>query len=128
MTEPTIGELVDALHDKREELRDIQSEEKRVRKEKDEIELQIAEECKRLGVDQVRGELATATFKITKVPTVRDWDKVYRYIKQHAAFYLLERRVSVTAWREEVEARKGRALPGVESFEKESVNLVTRKS
>lgn len=123
----TLGELVDDLHDKREELRDVQREEKRIRAEKEEIELKIAEACKEQGLDQVRGELATATFKTTKVPTVRDWDKVYRYVKQHSAFYLLERRMSVTAWREEVEARKGKALPGVEAFEKESVTLVTRK-
>lgn len=56
------------------------------------------------------------------MPAVKDWDALYAYIHKHKAYYLLERRVGVTAFREILET--GKALPGVESFTKIKVNLV----
>lgn len=56
------------------------------------------------------------------MPSVKDWDALYAYIHKHKAYYLLERRMGVTAFRELLEA--GKNVPGVESFTKIKVNLV----
>lgn len=56
------------------------------------------------------------------MPSVKDWDALYGYIHRHKAYYLLERRVGVTAFRELLEA--GKNVPGVETFTKIKVNLV----
>ena len=57
------------------------------------------------------------------VPTVKDWDAFYAWIKKNNAFFMLERRPSVTGYRDVLAS--GKAIPGVESFTKIKLNLVS---
>jgi len=68
-------------------------------------------------------EVATATLRKTVVAQVTDWDKFYRYVSRNKAFFLLQRRVADKAWRETLELRKGRDIPGTEPFTKVGLNL-----
>ena len=56
------------------------------------------------------------------VPTVRDWDALYAYVKKNNAFDLLQRRLSKEAVRERLDARK--QVPGVEMFNAKRVSCV----
>lgn len=57
-------------------------------------------------------------------PKVVDWDAFYRYIEEHQAFHMLERRPSRAAFRDLYEAHK--TVPGVEAVEYDEVR--TRRS
>ena len=57
------------------------------------------------------------------VPSVKDWDAFYAWIKRNNAFWMLERRPSVTGYRDTLAA--GKAIPGVESFTKIKLGLVS---
>lgn len=57
------------------------------------------------------------------VPTVKDWDAFYAWIKKNNAFWMLERRPSVTGYRDTLAA--GKAVPGVESFTKIKLGLIS---
>lgn len=57
------------------------------------------------------------------VPSVKDWDAFYAWIKKNNAFWMLERRPSVTGYRDTLAA--GKAIPGVESFTKIKLGLVS---
>lgn len=57
------------------------------------------------------------------VPTVKDWDAFYAWIKKNNAFWMLERRPSVTGYRDQLST--GKAIPGVESFTRIKLNLVS---
>jgi len=59
------------------------------------------------------------------VPTVKDWDAFYAWIKKNNAFYMLERRPSVTGYRDILAAKK--SIPGVESFNKTKIGLASAK-
>lgn len=119
----TLGENIDLLHAVRENIRHYEAEIKKLEEQKHAIEEAIQAQMKAAGLDQARGSLATASVSTKQVANVSDWDKFYTYIGRNKAFHLLQRRVSDTAWREEVESRKGKALPGVEAFTKTSLNL-----
>lgn len=62
----------------------------------------------------VAGKVCRVTVKTKTVPQVKDWDKVYKFIKENDAFDLLQRRLSDAAvserWDDDVE------IPGVEEF------------
>lgn len=58
------------------------------------------------------------------VPTVKDWDLFYAWIKRNNAFYMLERRPSVTGYRDVLST--GKAIPGVESFTRIKLSLVSK--
>jgi hypothetical protein len=75
------------------------------------------------GVLKITGHEATVSVSINTVASVKDWDKFYKYIRKNDAFHLLERRPASKAWREEVEIRRGKVVPGTEGFEKRTLNL-----
>lgn len=123
MSQKSLAEIADELSADREELRKLQDaidKKKRSYAEKMERALARMKEEKTL---RVTGERATMSVSLTTVPQVKDWDKFYRYIKKADAFHLLERRPAAKAWREEVENRRGKLVPGTEGFEKSTLNL-----
>lgn len=123
MAKISIGERVDRLQMHREEIRVIESQLKRLKGTRDEMEARILDELDKQGLSKATGNLATVSISTITVPAVQDWDKFYMYVRKNKAFHLLERRPAAKPWREEVEARKGRAIPGVSEFQKTSLNL-----
>lgn len=123
MTQRSLAVLADELSNDRDEIRRLQDtidKKKRAFKEKEE---RILARMKTENALRVTGEKATISISITTVPNIKDWDKFYRYVQKHKAFHLLERRPASKAWREEVENRRGKAVPGTEGFEKRTLNL-----
>ena len=56
------------------------------------------------------------------VPSVKDWDAFYAWVHKNKAYWMLERRPSVTGYRDVLGT--GKAIPGVESFTRVKVALV----
>lgn len=96
------------------------------KKEKlDELETQIIEAMKKEKLTEFGGTGGRLIYNRKAVPTVKDWNELYKYIKKNDAFFLLEKRTSVTAYREILDS--GQTLPGVETFFKESLTLSRKK-
>jgi hypothetical protein len=123
MSELTLAELSDALSDDRDAIRTIDEKLKTLKSAYREKEQKILERMKEEGALRVTGQKATISVSVNTVANVKDWDKFYRYIKKNDAFHLLERRPASKAWREEVENRRGKVVPGTEGFEKRTLNL-----
>lgn len=126
MNNKTIGQILDELYEVREQRRDLASQDKALRLQYEELEQLALDEMKRLGLEKASGEMSSASVSQNTVPSVVDWGKLMRYIARHKAFHLFEKRVSKSAWVEEVESRRGRDLPGVESFTKIGLNVRSR--
>lgn len=61
----------------------------------------------------VSGSLANVrTIPKTTLQAV-DWEKVYKYIKRHDAFEMLQKRLSDKAVQERMDAARGHKLPGI---------------
>jgi len=86
---------------------------------KDMLLLKMKEE----GVTVVNDGIVKAVIAESEVPQVKDWDALYKWVARHKAYHMFERRVSVTAWREEIEKRKGTEIPGVVPFNKLRLNI-----
>lgn len=63
------------------------------------------------GSEAVRTAAGMYSIRRDTVPKVEDWDKLYDYIRKGEAFEMLQRRISVTAWRERADL--GEEVPGV---------------
>jgi hypothetical protein len=119
----SLGEISDELHLDREKIRSVSKQLKELEKayaEKVEKALQRMQDD---GVQRVTGAHATMSLSVNTVPNIEDWDKFYRYVKKNDAFHLLERRPAAKAWREEVENRRGKLVPGTKGFEKVTLLL-----
>lgn len=62
----------------------------------------------------VRGKIAYVEINTKAIPAVKDWPKLYAYIKKNDAFELLQKRVTESAVEERWE--NGTDVPGVEKF------------
>lgn len=116
----TIGACIDTMYKLRAERHAIEKKAEDVKSKEAALESHILETFNKTDLDGARGKLATAGVSQSTVPTVKDWDKLYKYITKNGAFDLLQRRVSATAYRERLDAKE--AVPGVEPF------LVTKLS
>lgn len=108
---------------KRAEIRTAEAHVTALKADKTKLEETILIELDKEGLSKATGSRATVSISKIIVPTVENWDKLYAYIARNKAFHLLERRPASKPWREEVESRNGKAIPGVSEFEKTSLNL-----
>lgn len=71
----------------------------------------------------VGGESHRAALNIDVVPDVYDWGEFGEFIITTKSLYMLERRPSVPAFRETLEARGGENIPGVRPFNRKTISL-----
>lgn len=123
---PALGDMIDNLHNIRERIRVLNKQVDDLTAQRDVLTLKIIEMLDAMGTDQSRTDKATASITETVVANVDDWDAVNRYISRNKAFYLYERRISSAAYRELLESRKGKPIPGITPFTKRTLSLRTR--
>lgn len=121
---PTIGNLVDSMYLLREEKRKFDASSEAVSKQIAELETQLIEVLDKQNTSRGDGKFASVSISKTIVPTVTDWDALWGFILKTKSTQLLQRRVSSPAWQELCSL--GKIPPGVESFEKRSIKLLTK--
>jgi hypothetical protein len=94
-------ELQSQVDELAEEEKDLKGQFSKIMKDESVLKF-MATDC---TVELSEGEL---------VPTVRNWELFYRYILDHNAFEMLQKRVSAPAVREHWDA--GEHIPGVDKF------------
>ena len=122
-----LGRTVNELHTRREKIREVESNLNELKKDYSELAETAMDEMEKLNLDQIRGTKATLSVRKTNVANVKDWDKVYNYIHRHKAYHLMFRRIADAAFREELELRGKRGIPGVEIFTRRTAGLLNSK-
>lgn len=118
-----LGRKVEALNTHRNKIRKLEDQVKALKSTYTEMQEELMDEMEKHGLYDASGKTASVHLKETEVANVKDWDKVYNYIKRHNAFHLMFRRIADGAYREEKELARGKKIPGIESFTKRSLNL-----
>lgn len=73
------------------------------------------------GTSSITTKAGTVSIIKSDVPVVKDWNLVHAWIREHNAFHLLQRRMSITAFREYIEMEE--TIPGTEVFPKRTIGL-----
>lgn len=121
----TLEQRVAALAEARAKKQEIADQLAAINITVERLELEVLNSMLDGNVESVRTGRATVSVKRSTVPQVQDWNALDAYIVKNKALDLLQRRVSVTAWRERVEA--GKAVPGVVPYEKVDLSWRTAK-
>jgi hypothetical protein len=116
-----IGPAIDALYALREMRLGIERKAKELKEEEVIQRNKIFELLANLGLTKASGAVATAGIKVSNVPLVEDWDKLHEYIKTTGEFDLMQKRISVTAWRARYD--EGIEVPGVSKVEDVDISL-----
>ena len=121
----TLGKKIDELQYIRAKRMEAQKVVEGIQKEERILGDEIMLEMEQLDTFKISGQNATASLQINTVPTVKDWGKVYEWVHNNEAYHLFQRRLSATAFREELENRQGEEIPGIEAFDNKKLHLTT---
>jgi len=116
-----IGAAVDLLYKVREARKLLDAKSGAEKAQETMIEDAIFNAFDKSDLEGARGKLAQASISRSDVPTVKDWPAFEKYVIKSKALDLLQRRVSVEAFRERV--GQGVQVPGIEIFTKVRLHL-----
>lgn len=114
--------LIAQLADVKDELREANNKAKEAKKRHDEAEAELIEYLKENELEKASAAGFTASYGTETVATVNDWEAFYDYVKEHDAFYLLQKRVASAAYRELLQV-EGEAPPGTEPMDKDKLSF-----
>jgi len=117
-------QLVSDLKDLNKKLADINKTVNDLKSRKKTIELEIIADMKSDKLSLARTDFGTISITETDVASVKDWTAFEEYIYENHALYLMQRRPSNPAYREEVETKGD--IPGVETFTTTALSLTNK--
>lgn len=121
-----LGTTIDEIYDLREDIRVLENQIKDINEVKKTKEMEVMEHLQQQNLDKASGSKATVSLSVSVIPSVKEWDDFFNYIHRHKAYHLLQRRAATAAYREELDLRNGKSIPGVESFNKSNLSVRSR--
>ncbi len=115
------GVIVERLVAIREERRRLKRLDSELSRSWSDLEALPINQLDAQGVTKASTDAGTATVNETVLPKVEDWDALYAHLKETDSLYLLQKRVSSAAFREQHEA--GHTVPGITPFVQRSISL-----
>jgi hypothetical protein len=123
----TLASIYIKMRDARDTVRrEAEAKEKEIQEEMQVIEQQMLDACKALGADSIRTPHGTIIRSVKSRYWTNDWDSMYRFIKSHDAFGLLEKRLHQTHMKEFLDENPGTFPEGMNVENQYSV--VVRRS
>ena len=114
--------LITQLAETKDELKEANRIAKEKKEAHDEVEHELIEHLKEIGIDKASANGCTASYGTETVANITDWESFYDYIRENNAFYLLQKRVASSAYREQLQV-EGVAPPGTEPMEKDKLSF-----
>ena len=118
---PNLDDKMNMLNDTRQELKQLQAQEKALEDTQNYLEAEIAADMAKQGLTQTGNDVCTISIKTEVVPTVENWDALWQHIFDTRQSELLQKRMSATAYRELL--AMAQTVPGVRSTELTRVNF-----
>jgi hypothetical protein len=127
MSAVTADRLVKAYIKIREARQELSRQDADLEQKQDMIQSKLLEVCKETGAESLRTEFGTVTRRVAKKYWTHDWESFYKFVKEHDAFPLLQKRISITAMQEFLEEYPDLHPPGL-NVDSSYVVSVRRKS
>ena len=112
-----INRLAEAKQKKKQLTADLEDASNRV----DKIESLLRVRMEAEGLTNAAATSGSVTLAESVVPQVEDWDKFHEFIWENRFFHMLDRRASVTGYREMYQM--GKSVPGVLPYVKKRINF-----
>ena len=119
-----LDELMNSLADMRGVIATTEEGLRGLKQRKNELEAKLIAKMEDQGIDRTGNDRCSVSIKIETVPTVEDWDAVYKHILSTEQFELLHKRMSTSAYRELLSLDM--ELPGVKPTDVTRINYRSR--
>jgi hypothetical protein len=118
-----IGEQIDEIYTLKQEKKALEEQAEKWQRIIDAKEEILLAALDGQGTLKATGHCATASVGESVVPQTENWEVLWAYIRRNNAFELLQRRVSIEAWREHALSRRDKTVPGTIPFTKRKVSI-----
>ena len=122
--EENLDDLMNKLTDMREVIASTEQGLKELKQRRTDLEAKLIAKMNDQGLDRIGNDRCSISVKTEVVPTVEDWDAVYRHILSTEQFELLHKRMSASAYREFLSLDM--ELPGVKPTDVIRINYRSR--
>jgi len=119
----TLGTMVDKWQKAADKKSKLAKDLKAATSDAFKLEAELMEAMDEQDTSITAGSFKKATISESEVANIEDVDALNKFIKRTNSFYLYERRVSQVAFRELLDSRKGKAIPGLKQFTKRKLGL-----
>ena len=116
-----LGACVDMAYTLRAERLEIEKQAEEVKAKETALKDHIIATFSKADIDGAKGKVASASVTRSVKASVKDWPTVQKWIEDHDAWDLMERRLNNKAYRDRLEA--GESIPGVEPFDVITLSL-----
>lgn len=113
MSNITADRLVKAYIKIRDARKELTQQDAKLEEQQQMIQEKLLEICKDTGAESLRTEFGTVTKRVSKQYWTHDWESFYKFIKEHDAFPLLQRRISTTTMTDFLEEHPDLHPPGL---------------
>lgn len=110
-----IGELIDQMQDLDDRMGVLQNKTKKIHRSYMRLEADLIDEMGKAALNKAGGSKASATLKMAAHPNIANPKQFFKYVHQHRAYELFQRRVNAKAYFERLE--NGDPVPGIKVFE-----------
>ncbi len=122
-----IGTMIDKLYDLKEAHDVTLIASSKAKSKYDDQRDRVINELKSQDLDGANGTKAKVSLNQTLSATISDYTKFERYVYANKALHLLNKTPNTKAWREILEDRKGRPIPGLSPYNRLSLRLTKRR-
>jgi len=122
--EKNLDDLMNSLADFRDVIATTEQGLKELKQKKNDLEAQLIAKMEDQGIDRTGNDRCSVSIKTETVPTVEDWDAVYKHILSTEQFELLHKRMSASTYREFLSLDM--ELPGVKPTDVIRINYRSR--
>ena len=113
MSEATASKLVKVYLKLREARAELKQQDEELEQQQKLIQNELLELCKSMGAESIRTEFGTIIRSTQRRYWTNDWDSFYKFIKEHDAFQLLQKRITNTNMAQFLEENPDLHPPGL---------------
>ena len=117
-----VGTLIDGLYALRAKRLETQKLVDEMKVEEQKMRGLIMMELDEMGLAKASGATATCGITMSIQPEIEDWEAVHKWIRDNDRFDLLQKRLSVVAWRDLI-SEAGVLVPGTLVTEVRDISL-----
>lgn len=125
----TLASAVDALYalrvKRQAKQRKYEEEIEALKDQERELEDLLIESLPASDAEGIIGKTAKAVIVVKRIPSAKDWDKVYKWIAKHKRFDMLQKRLNNKAICDMWE--NGKNVDGIEGYNAKSVSLTKNR-
>lgn len=116
-----LGNIIDELYAVKQEKKEVDAVSKKLGEQISKLEQDVRNTMADVGISQATGANAKVTVSEKTVATIQDWEETCNWIAETGSFYLLQRRISSTAYKDLLDAGEG--VPGLKPTELPNLSI-----